>query len=156
MRRGRPAKTVPIVSDEAVKAVKEIAKSYKKSKAVCAYIPMKRKTLFRIMAVSTENYEATGCIDYRRDAAERIHPDDKRVITNYEERMRGIWLLEHGVAAIQDERTRAIAKDTLVDGERAEAMIEKYGISRMTAFREKNRAIKYVAAFIERYDPMAE
>ena len=156
MRRGRPAKTVPIVSDEAVKTVKEMAKSYKKSKAVCAYIPIKRKTLFRIMAVSTENYEATGCIDYRRDAAERIHPDDKRVITNYEERMRGIWLLEHGVAAIQDERTRAIAKDTLMDGVRVERLLQKYGISRRTAFREKKKVIRIVAEFIDEQTSASE
>ena len=149
MRRGRPAKTVPIVSDEAVKAVKEIAKSYKKSKAVCAYIPMKRKTLFRIMAVSTENYETTGCIDYRRDAAERIHPDDKKVITNYEERMRSIWLLEHGVAAIPDERTRAIAEDTLMEGCAAKSLVGKYGISVQAVRARKREGIKWVADFME-------
>ena len=149
MGKGRPAKIIPSVSDEAVKAVKEMAKSYKKAKAMCAFVPMKRMTLFSIMEVSTEDYEATGHIDYRRDAAERIHPDDKKVITTYEEKMRNIWLLEHGVAAIADERTRAIAEDTLLEGLSPKCLVKKYGISVQAVRARKREGVRWVAAFVE-------
>lgn len=149
MGRGRPSKIIPEVSSETINAVKDIAKSYQKEKNICAFIPQKRKSLFSRMQVSTEQYEATGCIDYDREAVERIHPEDRKVIKNYEEKMNNIWLLEHGVAAITDDRTREIAEDTLLRGKRAEDMIKKYNIGRMTAFREKRRAICCVAEFIE-------
>lgn len=130
--------------------VKRIAKEYEDSKQACVFIPRKRPTLLNGVKVTTEGYTETGRIGYNRETVERIHPEDRKVIKNYEQRMYDVWLLEHGVAAIPDDRTRAIAMDTLLKGMRTEDMGDKYGISRRTAFRELERAIRYVADFIER------
>ena len=131
--------------------MKEIGRGYEKMKSICDFIPKKRVSLFTRMKVSTERYRETGCVDYDRIALERIHPEDQKVVKGYEEKMRNIWLLEHGIAAIPDDRTRAIAKETLLGGKRTEEMSQRYGISRRTAFRERDRAIRCVAGFIENH-----
>lgn len=150
MARGRPAKAVPEVSDTVIRRVKKIIKKYPADKKYCEWIPEKRKNLFYLMDVCTDRYEETGAISYNRKAIEKIHPDDQQIIRTYEKRMQDIWLLEHGVASIPDDRTRAIAEDTLIEGRRTEDMMQEYGISRRTAFIERNRAISHIADFIEK------
>lgn len=147
-RRGRPAKLRPDVSREAIRTVREIAKEYKRLKLVCDVIPRKRASLFAVMNVSTEHYEATGRIDYNREVIDRIPATDKAVITGYELNMRNIWILEHGVASITDERTRSIAEDTLLKGIPVMQLLNKYGIGRRQLFWEKKNAVKAVAVFI--------
>lgn len=149
MGRGRPSKIIPEASPETINAVKDIAKSYQKAKGVCAFVPQKRKSLFSRMQVNTETYEATGRIDYDREAVERIHPEDRKVIKNYEEKMRNIWLLEHGVASITDDRTREIARDTLLKGAAVSSLTQKYGITEQAIRARKREAIRLVAFFIE-------
>lgn len=149
MGRGRPAKAVPEVSEATIGFVKEIGRGYEKMKSICDFIPKKRVSLFTRMKVSTERYRETGCVDYDRIALERIHPEDQKVVKGYEEKMRNIWLLEHGIAAIPDDRTRAIAKETLLGGEKVRELTEKYSISEQAIRARKREGIRYIAAFIE-------
>lgn len=150
MARGRPAKAVPEVSDTVIRRVKKIIKEYLAEKEYCERIPQTRKNLFYLMDVCTDRYEETGIVSYNREAIEKICLNDQQIIRTYEKRMQDIWLLEHGVASIPDDRTRAIAEDTLIKGQRTEDMIQEYGISRRTAFIERNRAIRHIADFIEK------
>ena len=147
-KRGRPAKLRLDVSREAIRAVREIVKEYPRLKLVCEVVPKKRASLFAGMNVSTEHYEATGRIDYNREVIDRIPATDKAVITGYELNMWKIWILEHGVASITDERTRAIADDTLLRGKPVMQLLNKYGIGRRQLFWEKKNAVKAVAVFI--------
>lgn len=153
MARGRPPKAVPEASADAIQAVKEIVKQYRKLKQLCAYVPKKRRTMFRMLEVSTAEYSATGGIEYNREITTRIPEEDRRVIEKYEENMKRVWHLEQGVSSITDERTRAIAEDTLLRGIPVERLIKKYELSRRQLFREKKNAVSFVAAFYSKKRP---
>ena len=154
-RRGRPAKDCPEVSGEAVRAVRQMLKKkggkngYQAAKEKCLILPKARPTLMRKLKLNTERYEATGRIDYNRDLASRVHKDDRDYIESYEKSMYTVWLLEHGVASITDERTRAIAVDTLLKGIPVMKMLNKYQLGRTQVFWEKENAIKFVAMLLE-------
>ena len=150
MGRGRPAKSVPEVSEEALRQVKALVKTYGDTKQKCLLIPRKRRSLFTLMQVTTENYDQIGRIEYNREAVERIHPEDRKVIKNYEQRMHDIWILEHGVAAIPDDRTRAIAEDTLLKGKTCVELEQKYGMTARGIRKRKRSALIEVAALAER------
>jgi len=147
MARGRPPSAVPEASADAIRAVKEIVKQYQKLKQLCVYVPKKRRGMFRSLEVSTAEYSSTGGIEYNREISARIPEEDRRVMERYEENMKKVWLLEHGVASITNERTRAIAKDTLLRGIPVERLMKKYELSRRHLFREKKNAVSFVAAF---------
>ena len=151
--RGRPAKQVPVASEEAVrKARKMIRESGGYEDAVRRVMlnSKKRPLLFRMLKVDPTMYEKTGRIEYDRDLASRLKKVDREFMEFYEQDMWKVWILEHGIKSIQDERTRAIAEDTLLKGISAGDAAKKYGVGRMTAFREKNRAIRHIAALLNK------
>ena len=111
--RGRPAKKRPKVPPEAVTAVKIMVKTqhgYEGAKKRSEYYPLKRPSLMRRLKVDTNDYESTGKIEYDRELVKRIHENDQRYIRQYERDMELIWIIEHGVSSIPDERTRRIAE----------------------------------------------
>ena len=63
--------------------------------------------------------------------------------------MMTVWVLEHGVASITDDRTRAIAEDTLLRGRSCSALERKYGMTSRGLRKHKRLAIIAVAAFAE-------
>lgn len=115
---------------------------------LCGWIPKRRRSLFRRLNIHTTEYEETGDVSYDREVVDRIPERDRKVVLRYADAMKKVWILEHGIASIKDDRTRSIAEDSLLKGERAEDLARKYGIGRMTAFREKKRAIYHVADFM--------
>ena len=154
--RGRQAKECPSVSKEAVRIIKQMLKKkdgkggYQVAKERCLVLPKIRPTMMRKLKMDTEMYEATGKIEYNRDLASRIHKDDRDFIEAYERSMYTVWLLEHGVASIADDRTRAIAEDTLLKGKSCAALGQKYGMTDRGIRKHKRRAIIEVAALAER------
>ncbi len=152
-RRGRPKKLRPVVSDSAVCAVKQMLRTregksdYQIAKDRCYIMPRKRPTLMRKLKLNLSRYEETGNIEYDRDLAALIHKDDRNFIETYERSMYVVWLLEHGVASIRDERTRAIAKDTLLKGKRVQDLPGKYGIGAHAIWMRKREAIDWIAVF---------
>lgn len=150
--RGRPAKERPAVSDEAVKAVKQMLKGkepFNDARARCMLMPKKRPTMMRKLGLNTDAYNATGKIEYNRELTSRIHPDDRKYMELYEWSMMTVWVLEHGVASITDERTRAVAEDTLLKGKSCSALEKKYGMTSRGLRKQKRQAIMAVAAFAE-------
>lgn len=151
--RGRPAKECPAASDESVRAIKRMLRgkeAFKDAKARCMLLPKKRPTMMRKLNLNTEAYDVTGRIEYDRELTSRIHPDDRKYMELYENSMRTVWILEHGVASITDERTRAIAEDTLLKGIPVMKLLDKYKLGRTQIFWEKENAIRFVASFMER------
>ncbi len=153
--RGRPAKVRPVASDDAVCEVKKMLRirkgisEYQKAKDRCYIMPRKRPTLMRKLKLNLSRYEKTGSIEYDRDLAALIHKDDRNFIETYERSMYVVWLLEHGVASIRDERTRAIAEDTLLKEKRVQDLPGKYGIGAHAIWMRKREAIDWIAVFYE-------
>ena len=146
--RGRPAKKRPKVPPEAVTAVKIMVKTqhgYEGAKKRSEYYPLKRPSLMRRLKVDTNDYESTGKIEYDRELVKRIHENDQRYIRQYERDMELIWIIEHGVSSIPDERTRRIAEDTILKNKPVMQLLKKYSLSRSQMFWEKQNAIRYIA-----------
>lgn len=150
--RGRPAKERLVASEEAVKAVKQMLKgneAFLTARNRCMLLQRKRPTMMRKLNLNTDAYEETGRIEYNRELASRIHPDDRKYMELYEQSMITVWVLEHGVASITDERTRAIAEDTLLKGKSCASLEGKYGMTSRGLRKQKRQAIIAVAAFAE-------
>ena len=133
--RGRPAKKRPKVPPEAITAVKIMVKTqhgYEGAKKRSEYYPLKRPSLMRRLKVDTNDYESTGKIEYDRELVK-------------ERDMELIWIIEHGVSSIPDERTRRIAEDTILKNKPVMQLLKKYSLSRSQMFWEKQNAIRYIA-----------
>ena len=146
--RGRPAKERPEVLLEAVREVRSLIKTqngYEGAKKRSEYYPLKRPSLMRRLKVDTNDYESTGKIEYDRELVKRIHENDQRYIRQYERDMELIWIIEHGVSSIPDERTRRIAEDTILKNKPVMQLLKKYSLSRSQMFWEKQNAIRYIA-----------
>ena len=146
--RGRPQKERPKVPPEVVREVKTMIKAqhgYEGAKTRSKYYPIKRPSLMRKLKVDISGYESTGRIEYDRELVTSIHENDRRYIRQYERDMELVWIMEHGVSSIPDERTRRIAEDTVLKNKSVMALLEKYSLGRSQMFLEKQNAIRYIA-----------
>ena len=130
----------------AIQEARNMARRYQDAKVRCVAYPRKRPEFLKQMGVSLDNYKATGFIDYDTDLASRISEKDADYIEQYADDMHTVWLMEKGVAAISNAKTRAIAEDTLLRGIRCEELVEKYGITDHAIRARKKKALILIAA----------
>ena len=65
--------------------------------------------------------------------------------------LRGVYCLEQGIILIEDDITRAVAKETLQEGRSCEAVALEMGVTRrMIEYRKKNAEQK-IADFAQKY-----
>ena len=150
--KGRPRKYRPEPSKEALLAVKDIlssAQGYKGAKGRIEYTQKHRPSLLKRLKVDLKQYKSDGLIEYDQNLASKIHPDDQKVIKQYREDMRTVWIIECGIEAIPDKHTREIAYDTLLRGIACVKLTGKYGITDRAIRKQKRVAILYVAAILE-------
>ena len=145
--RGRPRKDVPEVPDTAICEVRKMVKDYFGAKI---RIPRyeRKHTLFRQLRVDFTDYETSGRVHYDQHRASMLPEADKKLFEQYLWDKRTVFTLEQGVGAIKDETTRAVAIDTLLSGKSVDSLLDTYQIGRMTAFREKKRALRIIADFL--------
>ena len=122
-----------------------MAREYQAAKIRAKIYPRKRPTLMKQLQVSMDEYDATGTVHINEEMLLKIHPDDQVYIMQYIHDMHLIYFLEHGVAAIEDEKTRQIAEDTLLNGKRCKDLEQKYGIRECMIRRRKNEAIRFLS-----------
>ena len=134
--------------DYSVQDVQFMSKNYEGAKLRCVVYPRKRPSFMKQMGVSLKDYDATGFIDYNRELVMKIDADDANYIEQYAEDMHTVWVLEHGIAAIQDENTRAIAEDTLLKGKSCAELEKKYGIKACAIRRRKRRAVEFISTLV--------
>lgn len=147
--RGRPAKSFPVVQDTSVASVRRMAKEYEGAKLRRTRTLKKRRSLMRIMEVDISDYEAHGIIRYNREREKMIPECDQKALKQFEHDMVVVWVLEHGIRAIADDRIREIAEDTLLKGMKIEALKSKYDLKRAYLYRLKKMAVVEVASFLE-------
>lgn len=97
------------------------------------------------LQVTLDEYDICGIVRYDEEGGKKVHPDDLSFVTQYVEDMYLIFILEHGIAAIQDETTRRIAEDTLLKRKRCKDLELKYGIQERMIRRRKNEAIRFLS-----------
>ena len=73
------------------------------------------------------------------------------IIETYAKCLRGVYCLEQGILSIEDDITRAVAKETLQEGRSCDAVALEMGVTRrMVSYRKKD-AENGIAKFIEEY-----
>ena len=135
----------PKTTKDDMKRIREMVKEYTGAKIRVKLYPRKRATLMKQLQVTMDEYDTTGIVRYDEESGKQVHPDDLAYITRYVSDMYLIFILEHGIAAIQDEVTRHIAEDTLLNGKRCKDLELKYGIRECMIRRRKNDAIRFLS-----------
>lgn len=135
----------PLVTKEDLKKIRKMVREYPGAKMRVKRYPQKRPTLMKQLQVTLDVYDTTGIVLYDEERGKRIHPDDLAYITRYVDDMYLIHVLEHGIAAIQDETTRHIAEDTLLNRKPCKDLRMKYGIGERAIRGRKLNAIRFLA-----------
>lgn len=135
----------PKATKDDMKRIREMVKEYTGAKIRVKLYPRKRPTLMRQLQVTMDEYDTTGIVRYDEESGKQVHPDDLAYVTRYVSDMYLIFILEHGIAAIQDDVTRHIAEDTLLNGKRCKDLELKYGIRECMIRRRKNDAIRFLS-----------
>ena len=79
------------------------------------------------------------------------HVGRQRFTKMHEACLRGVYCLEQGIILIEDDITRAVAKETLQEGRSCEAVALEMGVTRrMIEYRKKNAEQK-IADFAQKY-----
>lgn len=131
-------------------AVKKLSREYGDMKNYIAYIQNKRPTLLKQAKVDLREYESRGVVTYA-DYVSRFPKSDRDVIETYVKCLRGVYCLEQGIFSIEDDITRAVAKETLQEGRSCEAVALEMGVTRrMVSYRKKD-AENGITKFIEEY-----
>lgn len=138
----------PDISREAERQVKRMAREYHFAKLRVRAYPNRRPTLIKQLQVTMDEYDTTGSIQYDEELAKKMHPKDQAFISQYVEDMYLIFVLEKGIATIQDETTRHIAEDTLLNGKRCKDLEKKYGIRERAIRQKKREAIRLLSLMI--------
>lgn len=132
-------------SREDMKRIRAMAREYAGAKVRAKLYPRKRPTLMKQLQVKMDEYDTTGLVRYDEEAGKQVHPDDLAYVMRYVSDMYLIFILEHGIASIQDETTRHIAEDTLLRGKRCKELEQKYGIHECMIRRRKHEAIRFLS-----------
>ena len=131
-------------------AVKKLSREYKDMKNYIAYIRNKRPTLLKQAKVDLREYEKRGVVVYA-DYVSRFPESDRNIIETYVKCLRGVYCLEQGILSVEDDITRAVAKETLREGRSCEAVALEMGVTRrMIEYRKKNAEQK-IADFAQKY-----
>ncbi len=130
------------------KQVIKMVKDYPYAKMRAERYPKKRPVFMKELQVTMDEYDTTGLVTYNENLWEKIHPDDQAYITQYVSDMYLIFIMEHGIAMIENDITRKIAEDTLLKGKRCKDLEQKYGISGRAISERKREAIQYLSNLI--------
>ena len=131
-------------------AVKKLSREYRDMKNYIAYIRNKRPTLLKQAKVDLREYESRGVVTYA-DYVSRFPKSDRDIIETYAKCLRGVYCLEQGILSIEDDITRMVAKETLLEGRSCEAVALEMGVTRrMIEYRKKN-AEQIIAYFAQKY-----
>lgn len=100
--------------------------------------------------VDLREYESRGVVAYA-DYVSRFPKSDRDIIETYARCLKGVYCLEQGILSIEDDITRAVAKETLLEGRSCEAVALEMGVTRrMIEYRKKNAEQK-IADFAQKY-----
>lgn len=146
---GRPSKLPPVVDPSAVERVKQMAKEYSDAKLRSRYFENSRRSLIRRASVDLQQSEEQGIAIYDKDEVSGWPKIDKAAINQYINDKQTVLCIEHGVASIKDERTREIAEKTIIEGKSCARLVDEMHIPRPTLFREKDRALHWIAYHLD-------
>jgi len=152
-KRGRPSRIDPCAkADRALLyencwKVKRMARAYASGYdcAYAHYFCRNRPLLLQRVQTDDRDIGQTGRIRYSKEILEKLPKEDRVAFDRYVRAREEMHFLEQGVAGIEDERTREIAEDTLLEGIRCADLTEKYGMTERGIRKRKHRALETLA-----------
>lgn len=148
-KRGRPTKVPLAAEPSAVGKVKQMVKDYSDAKLRSRYFENRRQSLIRRAKVDLQRSEEQGLVIYDRDEVSDWPEKDKAVMQQYITDKQVVLCIEKGIASIEDEKTRRVASETLLEGRSCESLIGTLGMERRMLFYRKRRAIMQIAEYIQ-------
>lgn len=148
-KRGRPTKVPLAAEPSAVGKVKQMVKDYSDAKLRSRYFENRRQSLIRRAKVDLQRSEEQGLVIYDRDEVSDWPEKDKAVMQQYITDKQVVLCIEKGIASIEDEKTRRVASETLLEGRSVDEIARELHIPRATAFREKARSVQWIACFMD-------
>jgi len=145
---GRPRKVPPGVDVEMARRVKRMAKDYGDAKMRVRYYEKIRRSLLERAGVDLPLCEQNGTVVYDGEEVQNFPAKDKAAVNQYLTDKQTVLWVEKGVASIAGIPTREIAQKTILEGKRCEEISSETGIPRATVFREKGRALQWIAFYI--------
>ena len=133
---------------EGIRRIKDMAKKYKDAKTRVMVYPKKRPTLMKQLRVSLDEYGSCGVVGYDEELFKQMPLEDQDYIRQYVADMELIFVLEKGIAAISNEKTRMIAEDTLLKGKSCKELETKYGMKGHTICVRRSHAIKELSLLL--------
>lgn len=127
--------------------VKRMARAYASGYdcAYAHYFCANRPLLLQRVQADDRDIGQTGRFRYNEEILEKLPKEDRVAFERYVRAREEMHFLEQGVAAIEDERTREIAEDTLLEGIRCVDLEEKYGMTERGIRKRKHRALEMLA-----------
>ena len=135
-------------SKEAMQTIRDMAREYKDAKSRVMFYPKKRPTLMKQVGVRLDDCDGCGLIEYDLEKFREIPLEDQEYILRYAADLELIFVLEKGIAAISNEKTRMIAEDTLLKGKSCKELETKYGMKEHTICVRRSHAIKELSLLL--------
>ena len=128
---------------------KYMVKEYPGAKLRSARSPKRRPTFMKQMGVTLDGYDETGEVGYRKELESSLSLQDAMFLCQYLIDMRTVWLVEHAIASLSDEKTRGIAEDTILHQVKCKYLQEKYGLKVRAIQARKAAAVCHLADLLD-------
>ena len=135
-------------SKEAMQTIRDMAREYKDAKSRVMFYPKKRPTLMKQVGVRLDDCDGCGLIEYDLEKFRGIPLEDQEYILRYAADLELIFVLEKGIAAISNEKTRMIAEDTLLRGKRCKELERKYGLKEDSIRKRRREALRTMSLYV--------
>ena len=127
---------------------RQMVKGYKDAKLRVRYYENKRRSLLKRASIVLPQCEEQGVVIYDVDEVSNWPDKDKATLKQYITDKQVVLCIEKGIASIKDTQTREVAMKTIIEGKSCESIVAETGISRATTFREKDRAVQWIAYYL--------
>ena len=138
------------ITKQEIRIVMSLVAEYPQIKFRTQYFPLRRPLFMQRLKVDIKDWEKNGMIQYDRTHAALLHEDDQRFIYQYEHDMFNLFLIQHGIASIQNQRTYAIGVKTLLEGIKCKQLTQDFHLCISSIYWERDKARRIIAVFIRK------
>ena len=135
-----------LVTKERLREARYLISQYEGAKLRSSVYPRKRPTLFTQLKVDLSKYTDHSIVEYDKELAKKIPPEDQEYLRQNLEDMDTVWVVEKAVESMPNEITRGIAADTILKGKRCEDLEEKYHLKACAIRRRKHQTVEFLAS----------
>lgn len=137
--------------EKSIQFIKGELKQYRKHKELCDRIENTRPGLLASAGIAPELFESDSVPTPQMFPMMVLPLKDAKEITAYLEAKESVYIIEHGIAMIEDELTRAVVTKLYCHKLTWEEIIRQECVSRMTLCRARNKGLTELALWADSY-----